>query len=901
MRTCSACAVAGLAVLSVFGAPVVDLTVREDAGIARYGEPVIMGVPLPENGDFSDTAFFTLRDAHNTIIPCDFRRACSWHRNPDRIRWLHLTFPVSLAAGDSAVLTLHSENEAVSPPTAPGVLDSGGGFVVNTGRLRFIVRKSGFNLIDQAWIDETGAQDYSDANKVVLSHGRGVVLKLGDVEYLSSNDTDTSCRVSVEKQTAGMVVIKAMGILTNAAGGKALNYLTRLTAFNNSATIRVQSTVAYQEGDITRYANLAAVSLEVPLNLSQKTALIGAPGDMKSYPLQPGQEAYFHVMRPSGSHPSMGTAMVAQGGGAASGAVAAFDPKTAKPKDIGWAALSDGAKGCVAGMKYFWQLCPASVEATGEGVLRVSPLSGRRSGAPALPFYAGTARTSETRWTFFNHAGADAIRALGVAAVNPLCAFAPPAWYTRKTNAVFPLVEADNGTLFPEAYRPTVDSLQKRIAAVWERVLAFDNMAHFGYDSYGFLEWGDNTHYSGQGPAAPFDALWNGNYYDLPLASFKQFLATGDRRFFDYAAAHAQHVYDVHQCHFGSGSAVTGGNRYCPPSYHIATEDGAPTVGNMSHHKMEGVFLHHYLTGDDYALQVALEAAEYCNGLGFSYAVGPGDNTRTYIRRWAHVMNTVIAAYRHTLDAKYYTQLWQNWEMMKKNIALYAAHPSDPAYAIGMAYQSGLATEVVAKMHDILSPGYPYRGFTPDSIPHYLKLWVDVINGKPAGTTSASMNANNTYGEAFLSRAYGSSYLNKAARMGALLPLYPNNLHKDFVEQGRSIDMAYYYFAIPDSLPAEVDAEKRVKGPERAAALDIRIQPNPFNPATRIRIRGVGVRGAGVSIYDMAGRLVSVLPVSGDGEGVTAVWNAQAAGSGVFVVCCTAGILTCTQKVCYLK
>ena len=96
----------------IFSAPVVNLKIKETAGIARTAENVIMGVPLPQAGAYTDPAKFTLRDQSGNIIPCEFKTLCTWNKQPTHIRWLQMNFPYTIAASDSDTVTLHSEDAA---------------------------------------------------------------------------------------------------------------------------------------------------------------------------------------------------------------------------------------------------------------------------------------------------------------------------------------------------------------------------------------------------------------------------------------------------------------------------------------------------------------------------------------------------------------------------------------------------------------------------------------------------------------------------------------------------------------------------------------------------------------------------------------------------------------------
>ncbi len=54
--------------------PIVELTIKERAGIGRTGEPVTAGVPLPD-GMITDLSVLALTDQAGNQIDCEFRKA----------------------------------------------------------------------------------------------------------------------------------------------------------------------------------------------------------------------------------------------------------------------------------------------------------------------------------------------------------------------------------------------------------------------------------------------------------------------------------------------------------------------------------------------------------------------------------------------------------------------------------------------------------------------------------------------------------------------------------------------------------------------------------------------------------------------------------------------------------
>lgn len=887
-----------LLALQINAANVVDLVIKETAGVARLNEDVTMGVPLSEGGGYTDATRFALKDVSGNTLPCTFKAVNMWYKYPTRIRWVQLNFPYSLAANDSAVVRLTYED---APPVVPSskltVQDRGAYFEVNTGKIRFYVKKAGFNLIDQAWVDESGAESYTAGNQVVASHSRGLVFYQADTEYLSSNDAAST--VSVERSDAGVVTLAARGVLKSAGGAVPLHFICRLYAFNNSSSVRVSQTVENWDPAVTHYAAFQGFHAEIPLSLgSSRTATVSKPAGYETTALSGSNELYCMVDRPDAVIYSMGVAMQGTLGGAVTGS---FNPKTLKPRDLGWVALSDGSKGCLAAMRYFWQMVPTSVEAFADGRLLLGLFS-KRSGMTPNMFYAGAARTWETQYTFYNSMTNDQLRSKAAVMTDRLFAIAPAVYYSRGAMAAFPMMEAGNQSFYSDSNWTFVSAWETKLNYVWNSILNADD-SHCGFDSYGFLEWGDNPHYDDISdiPAMPWRILWNGNYYGLPYFSFEHFFHTRNLRFLNYAIAHSHHQQDIHMVHFGPSSNNTGGSRYSPPAYHFSTDDpnkvsGAITIDNPSHHMVENLFLDYYLTGNDYALEAGMYGANWFNRGGTSYAQ-PGENTVTYIRRWAHQMFSLVWACQHTRDSKFYNNLYQNWEAMKSDIRSHSP--------IGSDFMDGLCMEAIIKMYYILHPTYHTTAGldVPDSIPQYLKIWADSVARLPINS-GQGVNANTTLGYAFLSRFYGSHYQHVAAASANSLPIQPNNLHKDFAQQARNLEMAMYYMARPDSVGDPAGIEDKVNGTEPGVALILSVEPSPFNPAALIRVRGEKIwknTPLRISIYSADGKLMKNWIDKSGGLIHTVVWDASNLSSGIYFVECRAAGLTVQTRAVLLK
>ena len=155
------------------GALGVPLTVREWAGASRAGEPVTCGIPF-RPGAVRDLSRLALLDPQGKRLPGQFAALAKW---PDgSVRWLLCDFHASVAPKGTAVYTL-TEAEGEAPATPLRLEEDGDQYRVTTGPLRFTVRKRGFDLLHQVWIDRNEDGRFADDELMATSdESTGLVL-----------------------------------------------------------------------------------------------------------------------------------------------------------------------------------------------------------------------------------------------------------------------------------------------------------------------------------------------------------------------------------------------------------------------------------------------------------------------------------------------------------------------------------------------------------------------------------------------------------------------------------------------------------------------------------------------------------------------------------------------------
>ncbi len=242
------------------------LTVRETAGIARAGEVVRSGVPLPRGLNLRDSNSLTLVDAAGIAVPAEFQVLARWDagRNADApIQWLLVTFAATVTASGSATYRVVSDGSAGPnlAPAAPVTLGrSGNQIIVNTGPAIF--RLGG----------DPGAQfdDIRLANGTRLVSGSALTIRANNTDNVHS----TTRRVKVEHAGPLTAIVVLEGAYDLApVGGGGLGSLRRYVFTAGSPTALVRHVVNW-EGD---QSPLSTLPLALVARRAGRTTLLMDP------------------------------------------------------------------------------------------------------------------------------------------------------------------------------------------------------------------------------------------------------------------------------------------------------------------------------------------------------------------------------------------------------------------------------------------------------------------------------------------------------------------------------------------------------------------------------------------------------------------------------------------------
>lgn len=215
------------------------LTVRETAGIARSGEVLSSGVPLPRSLAITSTAGLAVVDGASSAVPAEFRILGRWHADLDNtaapIQWLLVSFPASVAAGGSASYRLVVDGSVGNPPP-PVPLEltqAGNRITVDTGEGTFVLGGDPHSLFEEV----------RSASGTLLAGGGAIEATRGATTYNHS-----SLR-AVEVVWSGPLtaVVQVRGSYSMpAAGGGGLGSLRRYVFRAGEPTALVRHSVAWE-------------------------------------------------------------------------------------------------------------------------------------------------------------------------------------------------------------------------------------------------------------------------------------------------------------------------------------------------------------------------------------------------------------------------------------------------------------------------------------------------------------------------------------------------------------------------------------------------------------------------------------------------------------------------------
>lgn len=649
----------------------VRLNVRERAGVERLGEPISAGVPFPANVLFeNDVPKLGLVDANGQRVPAQFKVTNRWWNHPNKpARWVLVDFAASAPAGGTVEYFLatnmpHMPSDKavrlnIESNAATKAIDR---IAITTGPLKFVVKRSNFNVIDEAWLDESGKQQFDDSHRMVAPHQRGAVIfsalngGQSNKHYLASNSDKGTLEVEEDGPLRATIKLTGVHISRDGISGpeQMLDYICRISAFAGSPLVRVSYVFACRQGTaIDQALPMDGMYIELPLTLKGAKYAIGKSKGVARGDLPAGARAY--CLADTSDHFEFGGAAKALGNGHTknclplpyrwasdkSGAVGLpqADEKPQEygdaPDGLGWVDLSDGQRGVATGIRWFWQLWPKAVEARNtpdgsslrlhlwanvdEKVLSVpggwspshdSIVSRQVKGRANV--FPGMSKTHDFYFLFHGTADDKSLEGVWHGHNRPLRALCDPEWYCEKARGWDMIPSSTPGIYKPDDFK-IVQDYDKRIKDWNIFIRRFRGKEYNGFDSYGTFHFGNCINFVKNRPNnSPLDILWDNHYYDFPHAVFLQFARTGDLDLFETGVEADVNLADVAMCCWNPDPELIGCSRYSP-SADMIRRDGEPhdvfTPEVYSWHRVN--FDRWWLLGDRHAFDMNYLFADF--------------------------------------------------------------------------------------------------------------------------------------------------------------------------------------------------------------------------------------------------------------------------------------------------
>jgi hypothetical protein len=600
---------------------------------------------------------------------------------------VHVTFNTSVPAKGKAEYKLTLGGKAV-PNAKPLAAQDGNKVTLDTGVLKAVVNGDKFNLLDGAWVDESGKQQYDDAHQVLAPGHDGGFKMTSSFFGLPKNKLYTAgaapAKVEVLENDSLRAVIKVSGRMTSAddlEGPKdPFSYECYLYAYRNWPALRVTYVFHMDTGEgIKAYTPVDGIYLDLPTKLGG--ALRAAFGNKeKSAEAALGAATDRAWLEVDNSEK-------ARGGGKLT--LAEFAPKADKPKELGWASLASDKLAVNVGVKWFWQLSPKSLEFAGDGRVRIGLWPNvndevRKVAKPEKPekalfseleprrgnWYMGMSKTHEILLGFGSK-GQDLAAAEKQWAWLScrLLAEAPTSWYCQGSRVWGRLADSAP-ELFGEEELAAVKDYDRKMRAGLDFIVGRNDKVQGKWDCYNIFNFGDHVNFveddklpnwaevkdkkpTDRSQAYQSIIHWDNGYYGFTHGLIIQWARTGDPLFLQTAEYFDTHVSDIDTV-WAVNRKACGASRYCAGPMHITMygDQGGDhnyiyQSGTFNHFKLQEHFEHYYLFGDWQARDAGLQGENFVLALG-NDGVDWGQS-----RSMGHGLLAMLAGYYATGEAKY--------------------------------------------------------------------------------------------------------------------------------------------------------------------------------------------------------------------------------------------------------
>ena len=667
---------------SIHAASVLPLSVAADPGVRNEAVPLVGGVPFAR-GEFRDAGSVRLL-AGGAEASLQAEPLATW---PDgSVKWLLLSF---VARTNQELRLEYGAGVRRADVPKPLTVQSGdgGALTVDTGLIRFRVRRDGPAFLDELWLDRNGNGAYEDDEKM-LAPAVGGRANFMDFVHLASasdyrvlsraiaGDPDAS-RVEIDElkiesagPIRGVVLLRgkyhyrALGsTIPNVNSRGACPFTLRLTAYRGLGIVEAEHFFVYEgdpDYDFLRHAGLAVYPR---LDRSAARVRTLTAGGTETIPLSGA--AYIGLAQNNADHYRLWKAAD----------VGAADVTVAEGRRFeGGLDLGDDRWGVTVGHRRLWQNYPNGfeVDAAAGGVtaafwpLEANVLDFRRYsrewGVGETGAGAGAAIATQSRFAAKGcgktHSMVFVFHGAGVKEADLLSSVR--ALDAKALVRCEPARYADTGALgrYSTPAAGAFLEIEQYMSRTFDLLLdSQERYRWYGFFSYGCIQSMYNRiHKLGRWDCDFGRWGWAGNdgAGRLNHAFLLQYLRTGDRRYFDEGEASVLNNYDVWMVHtpeyFWDFNFATARDVRGLVHRHNVQPFGCPYVGARGAYPV-GMKIYYYLTGSGRARdgldEVLSAAVEYLDGKGWRLGHSGG------VDGFGTAAQSLLCAWERTGDAKY--------------------------------------------------------------------------------------------------------------------------------------------------------------------------------------------------------------------------------------------------------
>ena len=618
----------------------VPLTVQEFSGVARTGETVRSGVPVPRREGLLSTSDLRLLDQSGTPVPARFTVLGRWGTGPADttapLRWVLVDFATDAAASTTNRFTLTQGGPGPVMP-AVGIVETTTNITVTTGPGRFEVSKARGSLLEAAWLDLNGDTTFAAGEQIIFpANDTGSFTVTNSVEFRANNTAPLS--VLVDESGPGRATVRVEGFHGGTGTNVFLRYVTRMTFFSGQSYVHVHHT--FIEGRVMGSGNG-----DFP------DGIIISPFTRAGLRLRP---SFSGALNARITADSATPTVIALTNGAHTASIRERTPtnyvqglryevldnltqiETGQRARHAWLDVSDSTWGLAVSTRDFWRKGPQRLTGAGDGTVTIE--------FPAEPYtiYQAMGLAEEVLLDFHPASApvADLRRRSQGFLKDPLFAVASAAWYCG-TGAFLEL------TPVPSTRYPAHDSV---LDQHYQQTLAWAEEGH----SFGLVNWLDMPIDRFENSLNPHDGAYGNSYYDAPSAEIREFARRGEYRWLrDLAFPQIRHWFTT-DCFDTDDPAHTFNG--------ISGSRGVVHRGAFTgeYHYMESLWDYYYLTGDRRALERGMAAARsyafgsnWPNDYDLGLPGGPGLTGRVISQK----LNTLVEAFMASGDTTLHARL----------------------------------------------------------------------------------------------------------------------------------------------------------------------------------------------------------------------------------------------------